>query len=77
MNNKFELIKQIELNWKENSRWDGILRPYSAEEVVKLKGSIKIDYSLAKLGAEKFWNQLQNRADEIIFPESTLPDMHI
>src|SRR5205823_3618563 len=44
--------------WKENPRWKGITRPYSAEDVVRLRGSIKIEYTLASLGAERLWNLL-------------------
>ena len=48
MNNKENLINKYEQDWEKNPRWNGIKRPYSAEEVVNLKGSIKIDFSLAK-----------------------------
>lgn len=41
-------------------RWVGIKRPYSSDAVKKLKGSITIEYSLARQGAEKFWNLLHN-----------------
>ena len=59
MKDREQLIKQYEENWQNNSRWQGIQRPYSAEEVVNLKGSITVENTLAKLGAEKFWNLLQ------------------
>ena len=59
MNKKESLINEYEKDWQNNPRWNGIKRPYSAEEVVNLKGSIKIDYSIAKFGAEKFWDLLQ------------------
>ncbi|MBI45674.1 MAG: isocitrate lyase [Candidatus Marinimicrobia bacterium] len=59
MNNREELIKQYEHDWENNPRWKGIERPYSAEEVVDLKGSVTVENTLAKLGAEKFWNLLQ------------------
>ena len=59
MNNRENLISKYENDWKNNPRWDGILRPYSAEEVVNLKGSINIEHSLARQGAEKFWDLLQ------------------
>ena len=59
MNNKAELINKINNGWKANDRWDGIKRPYSAEEVVNLKGSMQIEYTIAKKGAEKFWNLLK------------------
>lgn len=48
------LIKE----WETNPRWKGITRPYSAEEVVKLSGSVRIEYTLARLGAEKLWKGL-------------------
>ena len=54
-----EVIKQkIEKDWAENPRWEGIERPYSADEVVNLKGSVNIEYTLAKNGANKFWDML-------------------
>ena len=59
MNNREELIKKYEHDWENNPRWKGIERPYSAEEVVDLKGSVTVENTLAKLGAEKFWNLLQ------------------
>ena len=45
-------------DWENNARWQGIKRTYSPEEVVRLRGSIKIDYTLARLGAERLWNLL-------------------
>ncbi len=49
-------IDHLQQEWKSNPRWKGIVRPYSSEDVVKLRGSIHIEYSLAKLGSEKFWD---------------------
>lgn len=40
-------------------RWDGIERPYSENDVQRLRGSVKVEHTLAQLGAEKFWNLLQ------------------
>src|SRR5262249_35822143 len=42
--------------WVENPRWNGIERGYAAIDVVRLRGSVAIDYTLAKRGAEKLWN---------------------
>ncbi|MDB6085108.1 MAG: isocitrate lyase [Gammaproteobacteria bacterium] len=42
-----------------DSRWLGIVRPYGAADVARLRGSVRIEYSLARLGAEKFWRLLQ------------------
>ena len=58
--NRQEQIIQLEKDWNENSRWEGIKRPYSAEEVINLRCSVNIEYTLAKKGAEKFWNLLQS-----------------
>src|SRR5260370_40903074 len=49
---------ELERNWKGNLRWQGIERPYSAEDVIRLRGSIKIEYTLARLGAERLWTLL-------------------
>lgn len=54
-----ERAKQLQQNWENDARWKGITRPYSAEEVIKLRGSIDIEYTLARRGSEKLWNLLQ------------------
>ena len=59
MNNK-EQAANLEREWQSNPRWQGITRPYSAEDVVRLRGSIQIEHTLAKLGAERLWSLLQN-----------------
>src|SRR5579872_3003068 len=46
-------------NWQNAPRWRGITRTYRAEEVVRLRGSVQIEYTLARLGAERFWQLLQ------------------
>ena len=45
---------------KTTDRWSGIQRPYSTADVARLRGSVHIEYSLARLGAEKFWRQLHS-----------------
>src|ERR1700726_3467840 len=42
------------------NRWPGIKRPYSTDDVARLRGSVHIEYSLARLAAEKFWRQLHS-----------------
>jgi isocitrate lyase len=54
--------KQLQESWEMDARWKGIERPYSAEEVIKLRGSIDIEYTLARRGAEKLW-KLVNEED--------------
>src|SRR6202142_3132604 len=48
------------LNAQLNDRWHGIERPYTPADVARLRGSVRIEYSLARLGAEKFWSLLQS-----------------
>jgi isocitrate lyase len=48
-------------DWQCNSRWSGIERPYSAEDVVRLRGTIHIEHSLARHTAEKLWRSLQDK----------------
>src|SRR6266571_3940495 len=47
-----------EMNWSANPRWAGVTRPYKAEDIEQLQGSIHIEYTLARLGAERLWNLL-------------------
>lgn len=52
-------ISALERAWTNDPRWKGIRRPYSAEDVVRLRGSIQIEHTLARMGAEKLWRLLQ------------------
>lgn len=52
--------KQMEKEWVENPRWKGIVRPYKAEEVLALQGSLKIEHTLSALGAKKLWDLLSS-----------------
>jgi isocitrate lyase len=45
-------------DWATNPRWSGIKRPYSYEDVLRLRGTIQIEYTLARLGAERLWNMM-------------------
>jgi len=54
MNNELEVAK-LKKEWAENPRWKGIKRGYSAEDVVRLRGSLQIEHTLARRGAEKLW----------------------
>jgi isocitrate lyase len=51
-----EQIAQLEKDWATNPRWKGIKRGYSAADVVRLRGSLQVDHTLAKRGSEKLWN---------------------
>jgi len=46
--------------WETNPRWQGIKRPYSEKEVVRLRGSLQVEYTLARRGAERLWAQLHS-----------------
>jgi isocitrate lyase len=47
-------------DWRDDERWAGIERPYEPEDVVRLQGSIHVDHTLARLGAEKLWGLLHD-----------------
>lgn len=49
------ITARIQRDWDTNSRWKNIRRPYSADEVVRLRGSLSIEHTLARRGAEKLW----------------------
>ena len=55
-----EAIEQLEQQWATESRWKGIERGYSAADVVRLRGSIHIEHTLARRGAEKLWRDLHS-----------------
>jgi isocitrate lyase len=60
MSNRQERIGQLVAEWSKNPRWNGIERPYTAEEVVKLQGSFVVEHTIAKLGAERLWKLLHS-----------------
>ena len=50
-----EQIRELGDEWASSPRWQGIRRDYSAADVVRLRGTVQIEYTLARMGAEKFW----------------------
>src|SRR5690348_6899017 len=52
----------LEKQWTTDPRWKGVTRPYTAEDVIKLRGSIQIEYTLARLGAERLWQLLNSES---------------
>ena len=58
MSTREQQIQALTKDWAENPRWKNVKRNYSAEEVVRLRGSVQIDHTLAKRGSEKLWNLL-------------------
>jgi isocitrate lyase len=59
MKSSLPTAEQLKLDWSNNPRWQGVTRTYSAEDVVRLRGTVAVEHSLAKLGAEKLWRSLQ------------------
>jgi isocitrate lyase len=52
--------QKLQKDWSENPRWRGIKRGYTADDVVRLRGSLQPEHTLAKRGAEKLWNLINN-----------------
>src|SRR5512138_2888946 len=50
-----QAAEQLRKAWQTDLRWAGIKRPYTAEDVVRLRGSVQVEHTLARLGAEKLW----------------------
>ena len=53
-------ISELQQDWETNPRWTGVTRNYTAADVVRLRGSIQIEHTLAKRGAEKLWDLVNN-----------------
>jgi isocitrate lyase len=58
MASREQQIQALAKDWAENPRWKGIKRNYKPEDVVRLRGSVQIEHTLAKRGAEKLWNMV-------------------
>ncbi len=54
-----EAARQLDAQWNSDERWSGIERTYTAEQVVRLRGSVVPEHTLAKLGAERLWELLR------------------
>jgi len=59
MTTREQRIAAIQKDWDENPRWKGITRGYTAADVERLRGTVQIDHTLARRGAEKLWSLLQ------------------
>ncbi|MCA9914966.1 MAG: isocitrate lyase, partial [Anaerolineae bacterium] len=51
--------QRIQQAWETNERWQGITRPYTAQDVLRLRGSLHIEHTLARIGAERLWHLLK------------------
>ena len=57
---KQQFVTSLEHAWNTGSRWKGVTRPYAAADVYRLRGSIDIEYSLARFGAARLWQLFQD-----------------
>jgi isocitrate lyase len=57
--------RQLEARWQQEQRWSGITRRYSAEDVIRLRGRIMIEHTLARHGSERLWADLQQEGDYV------------
>ena len=53
-------VQALKRQWELDARWNGVQRPYQAEDVVRYRGSTPIEYTLARRGAERFWELLNS-----------------
>jgi isocitrate lyase len=53
-------VAELERQWAADDRWAGVERTYAAEDVIRLRGSVEVEYSLARQGAEKLWRRLHS-----------------
>ena len=56
------MIEPVGSDWKTSDRWKGIVRPYRPEDVERLRGSVRLEFTLARLGAQRLWRLLQTEA---------------
>src|SRR5688500_7581016 len=61
MNRREHEIAQLRSEWNESPRWKGVRRGYAAEDVVRLRGSVRVEHTLARRGAEKLWKMMHER----------------
>ena len=52
--------EMLQFDWDTNPRWASVERPYKPEDVLKLRNSIKVEHTLAKVGAERLWRLLKS-----------------
>ena len=52
-------VEELQTSWQNDPRWSGIVRPYSAEEVLKLRGNLHVEHTFARVGAKRLWYLLK------------------
>lgn len=53
--------EHITLDWKNNPRWNDVARPYTADDVIRLRGTVQVEHTLARRGAERLWRAIHDR----------------
>jgi isocitrate lyase len=53
--------RQLQMTWNTDRRWQGVDRPYSADDVIKLRGSVQLEYTLARRGSERLWQAMTQK----------------
>ncbi len=53
---------KLGMEWKFDPRWEGVTRPYNHDDVERLRGSVHVEHSLARLGAERLWTLLHEQS---------------
>ncbi|MGZ5106462.1 MAG: isocitrate lyase, partial [Usitatibacter sp.] len=61
MSNRDLEIARMKKDWAENPRWKGVKRGYGAEDVYRLRGSLQVEHTLARKGAEKLWRLMHEK----------------
>ncbi|CAN5369675.1 isocitrate lyase [soil metagenome] len=56
---KEERIDKLAREWAEDPRWEGVIRNYSAEDVIRLRGTIQVEHTIARLGADRLWDLMK------------------
>src|SRR5258705_1542406 len=60
--NQANNVAALQNQWRSNPRWQGIKRPYKADDVIRLRGTVQVEHTLARLGAERLWDLLQQES---------------
>ena len=67
-------VKELQEQWDTDPRWKGVERPYSAEDVVRLRGTVQPEHTYAKNGANKLWQLIHGKAQEKCHSREHEPD---
>jgi len=60
MKTQLPTAEQVQLDWNNHPRWQGVTRDYTTEDVVRLRGTVPVEHSLARHGAERLWHNLHH-----------------